>query len=304
MFAQATGSVWEQPHGSTTLWAGIIGTLIVGILMLVGLMYAPVRLRRPVVAGLTFISGLIYILVWLWPAPVGRGPGDAPANWVDGFGFFLSDTVGRVGSVASDLTAILLGLGAFSLLRLHFGKIAKKQADWGFSIVLLLSMSSMLVIGYWDWIVKQGDKSIPPRDFGVQADWYTINFAQDLFFDGLLQKMDAAMFSVIAFFILSAAYRAFRIRSIEATILLATALIVMLSLLAFVDLQSTNFVAAISGNDPNSPLTNLKLNEIATWIRTAFQSPGIRAIDFGIGIGALAMGLRLWLSLERGGASS
>jgi hypothetical protein len=37
------------------------------------------------------------------------------------------------------------------------------------------------------------------------------------------------------------------------------------------------------------------------WLRNTFQVPSIRGIDFGVGIGALAMGLRLWLSLERTG---
>jgi hypothetical protein len=51
-------------------------------------------------------------------------------------------------------------------------------------------------------------------------------------------------------------------------------------------------------------LFNFTLTEIAKWIKDTFQTSSLRGIDFGVGIGALAMGLRLWLSLERQGAGA
>jgi hypothetical protein len=116
----------------------------------------------------------------------------------------------------------------------------------------------------------------------------------------MLQQMDAAMFSLIAFFILSAAYRAFRVRSVEATILLATALLFIVSLMGIVEPLWNQ----ISGTDPSSFRYNFSLTSISSWMTRSVQTPSIRAIDFGIGIGALAMGLRLWLSLEKAGTSS
>ena len=107
------------------------------------------------------------------------------------------------------------------------------------------------------------------------------------------------MFSIIAFYILSAAYRAFRIRSVEATILLASALIMMLSLMGAVEYMWNGLF-----DHSGAFVANFQLTEIARWIRDTFQTPGIRALEFGIGLGALAMGLRLWLSLEKGGVSA
>ena len=72
---------------------------------------------------------------------------------------------------------------------------------------------------------------------------------------------------------------------------------------AFCRAERTTLVGSITGGDNNHWANNLKLTEIAGLIRTGFQAPGIRAIDFGIGVGAMAMGLRLWLSLDKGGAS-
>src|SRR5437764_852980 len=47
-------------------------------------------------------------------------------------------------------------------------------------------------------------------------------------FQDLLANFDAAMFASLAFFIIGAAYRAFRIKSAEATLLMLSALVVML----------------------------------------------------------------------------
>ncbi len=289
----------KNPGGG--LWMMILIAMVISIAVIVFMMKAPSRVRRPIVVGVTFISGLFFVLYWLWPQPQERAPGDVPLNTVEGIGFFIEDAVGRIGDTAGMLTAFLLGLGAFSVLRIHIGKVAKQQKDWGFSIVLLTSMFAMIVIGYWSWYIEKF--AMVKTDFRMRENWMFVNYAKDLLFDGFLQKMDGAMFSVIAFYIMSAAYRAFRIRSVEATILLASALIMMLSLLPIADIASSNLVSSITGGDNNHWANNLKLTEIAGLIRTGFQAPGIRAIDFGIGVGAMAMGLRLWLSLDKGGAS-
>jgi len=298
---------WGQPAGSSELYMGIAGTLLFGFGMMVAFMFAPARARRPIIATFTFVSGLFWVLFWLWPRPQDRGPNDIPRDTIESVGFFLEDAVNRFGDLSNVITAFLLGLGIFSLTRLHIGRLIKMQRDWVFSLVLLVSMLSMIIAGYWDWYTRKF--LLPEVDFGIEANWVTATRFQDFLFDGLLQKMDAAMFSIIAFYIMSAAYRAFRVRSVEATILLATALIVMLSLLSFVQLQTGYLVNTLASGNPGTPnpesfWNNFAITEIAGFIRTAFQSPGIRAIDFGIGIGALAMGLRLWLSLERGGATS
>jgi hypothetical protein len=114
--------------------------------------------------------------------------------------------------------------------------------------------------------------------------------------------MDAAMFSIIAFFILSAAYRAFRARSVEATILLGTALIVILSLMGIVSAYWDGAVTSLAGDSANKDLIlNFKITEISNWLRNTFQTPAITGIRFGIGLGTLSMAIRIWLGLEKGG---
>jgi hypothetical protein len=300
---------WNGDNGSTGLWMKIIGGFVFALIVVLALTKAPPQFRRPVVATATFLAGFFYIALWLWPEPIGRKAGTLPNGAVEGVGFFISDTVSVVGDFYNILATMLLGLGVFSVLRIHTRKLAKRQQDWGFSLVLLTSIVVMVFFGYGNWYTRLGENG---SKLATEANWGFFNYGQNLLFDGLLQQMDAAMFSIIAFYILSAAYRAFRVRSVEATILLATALVVMLSLMGLaasywgmpIDALSPHItVNGQSVPDPGSFAQNFRLENIAKWLTDALQTSSLRGIDFGIGIGALAMGMRLWLSLERGGVS-
>jgi len=299
LFAQApVPNFWAAPHNSGELFTKLAIALLLGIGLIFGLMSAPTRLRRPIVAAVTFLAGLYWVALYLWPIPIDRDPGELPRNAVEGVGFWLQDANGVVVSFTQILTAFLFGLGIFSLLRVHLMRISRRHTDWGFSIVLLVSMVAMVLFGYWDYSTRRGEGG---AILDNPANWGLANFGRDFLFEGLLQQMDAAMFSIIAFYILSAAYRAFRVRSVEATILLSTALLVMLSLMGAVAFVWDESVKGIANGNPF--LLNFQLTEISAWIRNTFQTASLRGIAFGVGIGALAMGLRLWLSLERTGGN-
>jgi hypothetical protein len=45
---------------------------------------------------------------------------------------------------------------------------------------------------------------------------------------------------------------------------------------------------------------SLRVERVGNWLLTTINSAALRAIDFGLGIGGLAIALRIWLSLERG----
>ena len=297
--AQPQYNLWNAPSGTGELFLKMFIGLVIGIGLIFAFMAAPTQMRRPIVAAFTFLAGLFYVVLYFWPSPVNRGPSDLPRDFVESVSFTLEDAVNVVVPITNILSAFLLGLGIYSLFRIHFRKVVHAQKDWGFSVVLLVSMFLMIVFGYWDWLTTRGPNEILMEN---QANWGFANYGRDLLFNGLLQQMDAGMFSIIAFFILSAAYRAFRVRSVEATILLITALIMMLSLMGAV----TYFVASKVLGDPapNSMLYNFTLTSVASWIKDTFQTSSLRGIDFGVGIGALAMGLRLWLSLEKQGGSN
>lgn len=99
--------------------------------------------------------------------------------------------------------------------------------------------------------------------------------------EGLFSQLGAAMFSLLAFYIASAAYRSFRIRSKEAVVMMIAALIVML------------------GQIPHGPLyISTELPSLRIWLLKNINTPVNRAIFFGFTIAGLAQAVRLWLSLE------
>src|ERR1044072_1744277 len=231
MVAQAL-NFWNGENGSSALWIKVIVAFLLGLVAIAALTKGPPTMRRPLVACVTVLAARIYIGYWLWPEPVAREAGTLPNGFLQNLGFYFDGAQTTVCTFYNILAAFLLGLGVYSILRIHVRKLAKQQQDWFFSAVLLFSMFMMIGFGYADWLNHLDPVKAPIWDDVTKYPWN--NKVYDIMFEGLLQQMDAAMFSIIAFYILSAAYRAFRIRSVEATILLGTALIVMLSLMGAV----------------------------------------------------------------------
>jgi hypothetical protein len=249
----------QQP-GTPMFWVCCAIAVGICVVIFIGLTLAPQRLRRPIIVTATFLAGLFYAVEFFLPA---GGPKNENA---------LTFAVPTVGNLLSILKAFTLGLGIISLVRVHAGNIIKAKPGFENSIILLIGMVTMAVAGLYY------DKTI---------------FFRSLFRD-MLANFDAAMFAMLAFYIVGAAYRAFRIRSAEATLLMLSALVVMLG--------QVPIGQAITSGLPQkgSFLSLLRLDNISNWLLTSINAPAMRAIEFGIGIGLLGIALRLWLSLERG----
>lgn len=303
LLAQSTPNFWRLEPGSGQLLTFILLTLVLTAGLIVAISFTPTQFRRTVVWLFTFAAGFVYVAKFFWPAPVSADlQSELPRNGVEVVGFWLGQAIGPVASIANAMQAFLLGLGIFSLVRVHINKVRRKQTDWVYSVLLLLSFVIMMVVGFMDWRMRQFLD--PDSLLTSQSNWQAVNYANDFLFEGLYQQMDSAMFSIIAFYILSAAFRAFRIRSVEATVMMASALILMLNLmgaLTYMWGQGIDHAVMATGNPF---LENFQITTIANWIRGNLQVPAIRAIEFGVGLGALAMGLRIWLGLEKGGVSA
>jgi hypothetical protein len=111
----------------------------------------------------------------------------------------------------------------------------------------------------------------------------------------LFEPLQATMFSLLAFYLASAAFRAFRVRNVDATILLSAAMIVMLGVNPY-GIKLFSWVpalgSAVPGGDAFMPwLTN--------WFMTIPNAAAQRGIIIGAALGAASMSLRVLLGIER-----
>lgn len=158
------------------------------------------------------------------------------------------------------VAAFAMGLAAINLVRLHAVQISQRKTGWYNSVALIVTLVVMSVIG-----ISMG------TDSPLYRYWY----------DALLVPIDATIFSLLAFYITSAAYRAFRARNLDAAVLLITAFIVML------------------GRAPIGEQIWQNAPAVSNWIMDYPNMAGQRGIIIGSAIGAVSLGLRILVGLER-----
>lgn len=179
----------------------------------------------------------------------------------------LNKTVQVVGAVA-------LVLGIVSLLSLHFAKISRRQPGYGYSYILVAFFFMMAASGFLPANVNLGS-------FLGTGDRVEGSFFLNLY-NYVLTPVQATMFALLAFFIASAAFRAFRARSVIATLLLLTAIVVML------------------GRVPIGPFVlGDWISDLADWIMAVPNAAAKRAIIVGVGLGILSLSLKMVLGIER-----
>jgi len=137
-------------------------------------------------------------------------------------------------------------------------------------VVLVVSLLTMVTVG-----AVEGPGFLNP---GTRSKWI---------YDNIFSNMQATMFSLLAFFIASAAFRAFRIRTAEAGVLAVAALIVMLGRVPLSN--------ALTGWLPEWA----RLQTLQEWIMEIPQNAAKRAILMGAALGVMATGVRVILGLER-----
>jgi hypothetical protein len=184
----------------------------------------------------------------------------------------------------SVIGAFTVGLGIYSLCQVHGRNVAQRRPGWHNSLAFFVAMVSMLVFGLWAHYLPETEApaATPPPEV-----------VYEVLFNGLFMPLQAATFSLLAFYIASAAYRAFRIRTAEAGLMMAAAFIVMIG-------QVPIGAWVTSGLPTTGALAFFRLEALGEWVMTWLNAPAQRGIVFGIAIGGLAMSLRIWLSLERG----
>jgi len=102
--------------------------------------------------------------------------------------------------------------------------------------------------------------------------------------------LTATMFSLLAFYVASAAFRAFRAKNFEAFLLLATAFVILLG--------RTYAGPLLTSWLPDS-LAALKIENITVFIMSVINTAGNRAIMIGISLGIVSTSLKILLGVDR-----
>jgi hypothetical protein len=157
--------------------------------------------------------------------------------------------------------AFALILGSLSLWNSHARKVKARAEGWLFSMVTLVALVGITALGIW----KGVGEGTP-----VGTIYNTVN-----------SPLASTMFSLLAFVIASAAFRAFRARSVEATLLLITAIVMMI------------------GRVSIGPLISPYLPGVTEWLLDVPNLAAKRSIAIGVGLGAVSMALKIILGIER-----
>lgn len=164
------------------------------------------------------------------------------------------------------IASFALLLGIISMIQVNLAKVRRRQKGWIFSIIILLSFAIMASFGLFGRQGEREDGSLYPFT------WV---------FQNMYSPMQATMFSLLAFYVASASYRAFRVRNVEATLLLIGALIIM--------------VGRIPLGQAMIPVSA----DVAEWLMQFPNTAAQRGIIIGAALGAASMSIRVLVGIER-----
>ena len=259
------------------------------------------------------------------------------------------------------IASFAIFLGALNLLKLQFLKVLKRQSGWEYSVVAILSFFIVFVIGFFmrgAFVVDIPNTDIQSTYFTQGAAEEAVNHLKDsgitasitpaqwgahiqteggLFkwmFDNIFTPLSATMFALLAFYVASASYRAFRARNFEATLLLLAGIIIMIGRVPIGSLISSWMImyllvlvigilintyfrsrqlvfgwvalgligVTVLGSSMGWPIDQpavFYLPALQEWIYTVPNLAGARAIMIGIGLGIIVTSLRYIFGLEK-----
>jgi hypothetical protein len=205
--------------------------------------------KRQLPLLITGIMGVAFALQYYIPHPVSE------------------EAITHISKWMQIISGFALVLGLASLFQVHAVKIKRQVPGWGYSIILYLAMLVTMAVGlFW----SKGETTVN----GVQTGLGWI-------YNYTMVPLQATMFSILAFFIASAAYRAFRARTREAAVLLVAAVIVMM------------------GRVPLGQFLLPWTWDVTQWLLNVVNSAVRRAILIGVSMGSVALSLKIILGYER-----
>jgi len=171
----------------------------------------------------------------------------------------LADVSAEVRRLIVPIAAFALVLGGVDVSIRHINKVRRKSSGYQFSFVLLGTYIFFLIVTSMPGLV----------------DIYTTAYIT------VIGRVNETVFSLIALFMASMAYRAFKMRTIETLLFGSSCLLVLIA------------------NAPIGEVLWPGSVGIRDWIMSVLNMAGMRAVGIGVALGIFAYGIRTMLGYER-----
>ncbi len=185
--------------------------------------------------GLAIVVALIMLVEYFFDVPTIASAAATLRNWV------------------VLITTLMLPLGAINLVRVQLPNVRAMKPGWIYSATILVFMALSVVLG-----ISKG----------------TATSIYRLFINQIVVPAGNTIYSLLAFFIASAAYRSFRFRNLDSSVLLIAALIAMIG--------NAPIGGAISSFFPNA----------SQWITNIPNTAGQRGLIITAALGFVSTCLR------------
>ncbi|GJQ49688.1 putative membrane protein [Candidatus Kuenenia stuttgartiensis] len=207
-------------------------------------------LKRTIPLIIAFVMGVLMAIQYYVPHKLSQNLLEVVTRWdriIAGFAVFI---------------------GAYSLFHLHWARIRRKVEGWGYSVFVFFGAAITITFG----LLNGGKFFWHNKQDGTMLDWiyYYVQV-----------PAGATIFSILAFFIASAAYRTFRARTRESAVLLIAAIVVML------------------GRVPIGNYISHYIPAVADWIMAVPNLAAKRGILLGVSFGAIATSIKIIFGIER-----
>jgi hypothetical protein len=255
-----------------------------------------------------FFAALYYLLMFFAEGVPLLGEG----------GLRINETDVHVGRGIVILLALAIGLGVINLFAHHAKNAVNKRKDWQYSIIVFVSFFVVAAALLWQYrvsaerarvadlafpalqqidelrkaqpglTIREAQAALSPEDqaalqrmrayderYHFQPREFCVNYVR--------RPLEATVMALLGFYITYAAYRAFRLRSLEATVMMLSAAIVILG--------SDSFGGWLTGG---------RLTVWADFDNRVLNSGMQRGLAIGIGVATIAASLRIMLGLEKG----
>ena len=198
--------------------------------------------KKQIPIYLTTILGVIMIIEHFFPVPEA-----------------LVTTNITLRSFVSVISAAAIILGTVILTIAHLRKMQKQESGWQYSILFIVSL-----------IVTTG--------LGITS---VRNETFLFIYNNMTAPIGAALYSLTAFFITSAAYRVFRARNWSSTILIASGFVILMMLI------------------PIGAIIFPPVVPLGEWIRSVPSSAGFRGMIIGTSLGIVGLSVRVFTGRQK-----